>query len=409
MKRNLKINVIGLGYIGLPTAAILGRNGYDVFGIDTNLEIVENINNSQFSNLEPGLDDALLESISNGNLQASSEHRSADVHIVCVPTPLIKDEKNPTPDLSYVFDAAKSLAPHIKKGDLLIIESTITVGTTEEVRMALQRLGVDTNKIHIAHCPERVIPGKIMKELIQNDRIIGGLTGDATDRAEEFYKTFVTGNIVKTDARTAELCKLTENSFRDVNIAFANELSIICDKENINVWELIELANRHPRVNILLPSAGVGGHCIAVDPWFIVSKNQNESEMIQTARRVNLSKTAWVLKKINTLLESEPIEDKSKIKIGCLGITFKPDVDDIRESPALKIVNKLLSSGKDVMVVDPNVKKEMPFEMFDLKTVLRDADILVFLVKHKEFVELNESPKIFEKTVLDFCGALTKF
>ena len=218
----------------------------------------------------------MLESISNGNLQASSEHRSADVHIVCVPTPLIKDEKNPTPDLSYVFDAAKSLAPHIKKGDLLIIESTITVGTTEEVRMALQRLGVDTNKIHIAHCPERVIPGNIMRELIQNDRIIGGLTGDATDRAEEFYKTFVTGNIVKTDARTAELCKLTENSFRDVNIAFANELSIICDKENINVWELIELANRHPRVNILLPSAGVGGHCIAVDPWFIVSKNQNE-------------------------------------------------------------------------------------------------------------------------------------
>lgn len=409
MKRNLKINIVGLGYIGLPTAAILGRNGYDVFGIDTNLEIVENINNSQFSNLEPGLDDALLESISNGNLQANSEHRSADVHIVCVPTPLIKDEKNPTPDLSYVFDAAKSLAPHIKKGDLLIIESTITVGTTEEVRMALQRLGVDTNKIHIAHCPERVIPGSIMKELIQNDRIIGGLTDDATDRAEEFYKTFVTGNIVKTDARTAELCKLTENSFRDVNIAFANELSIICDKENINVWELIELANRHPRVNILLPSAGVGGHCIAVDPWFIVSKNQNESEMIQTARRVNLSKTDWVLKKINTLLESEPIEDKSKIKIGCLGIAFKPDVDDIRESPALRIVKKLLSSGKDVMVVDPNVKKDMPFEMFDLKTVLRDADILVFLVKHKEFMELNESPKIFEKTVLDFCGVLTKY
>ena len=409
MKRNLKINVIGLGYIGLPTAAILGRNGYDVFGIDTNLEIVENINNSQFNNLEPDLDNALLESISNGNLQASSKHRSADVHIVCVPTPLVKDKKNPTPDLSYVFDAAKSLAPHIKKGDLLIIESTITVGTTEEVSLALQRLGVDIDKIYIAHCPERVIPGSIMKELIQNDRIVGGLNGDATDRAEEFYKTFVTGNIVKTDARTAELCKLTENSFRDVNIALANELSMICDKENINVWELIELANRHPRVNILLPSAGVGGHCIAVDPWFIVSKNQNESEMIQTARSVNLSKTDWVLKKINTLLESEPKEDKSKIKIGCLGIAFKPDVDDIRESPALKIVKKLLSSGKDVMVVDPNVKKDMPFEMFDLKTVLRDADILVFLVKHKEFIELNESPKIFEKTVLDFCGALTKF
>ena len=234
MKRNLKINVIGLGYIGLPTAAILGRNGYDVFGIDTNPEIVENINNSQFSNLEPGLDDALLESISNGNLQASSEHRSADVHIVCVPTPLIKDEKNPTPDLSYVFDAAKSLAPHIKKGDLLIIESTITVGTTEEVRMALQRLGVDTNKIHIAHCPERVIPGKIMKELIQNDRIIGGLTGDATDRAEEFYKTFVTGNIVKTDARTAELCKLTENSFRDVTLlSLTNYQSFVIKKTSM--------------------------------------------------------------------------------------------------------------------------------------------------------------------------------
>ena len=202
-----------------------------------------------------------------------------------------------------------------------------------------------------------------MRELIQNDRIVGGLTGDATEKAEEFYKTFVTGNIVKTDARTAELCKLTENSFRDVNIAFANELSMICDKESIDVWELIELANRHPRVNILLPSTGVGGHCIAVDPWFIVSKNQNESEMIQSARRVNLSKTDWVLKKINSLLESKNIEGKSKIKIGCLGITFKPDVDDIRESPALRVVKKLISSGNDVMVVDPNVKKDMPFDI----------------------------------------------
>ena len=409
MKRNIKVNVIGLGYIGLPTAAILGRNGYDVFGIDTDLKKVENINNSQFDNLEPGLDAALFESVSNGNLRASSEHRSADVHIFCVPTPLIKEEINPTPDLSYVFDAAKTLAPHIKEGDLLIIESTITVGTTEEVRLNFQRLGIDTNKIHIAHCPERVIPGNIMRELIQNDRIVGGLTCDATEKAEEFYKTFVTGNIVKTDARTAELCKLTENSFRDINIAFANELSMICDKENIDVWELIELANRHPRVNILLPSTGVGGHCIAVDPWFIVSKNQNESEMIQSARRVNLSKTDWVLKKINSLLESKNIEGKSKIKIGCLGITFKPDVDDIRESPALRVVKKLLSSGNDVMVADPNVKKDMPFEMFDLKTVLKDADILVFLVKHKEFIELNKSPKIFKKTVLDFCGALNKF
>jgi UDP-N-acetyl-D-mannosaminuronic acid dehydrogenase len=244
-----------------------------------------------------------------------------------------------------------------------------------------------------------------MEELVNNDRIVGGLTDEATNLAVKFYESFVSGKVIKTNARTAELCKLSENSFRDINIAFANELSIICDKENIDAWELINLANRHPRVNILQPSVGVGGHCIAVDPWFIVANNEVESKIIQTARQVNMSKTDWVVKKIYSILESKRLGDKKNITIGCLGVTFKPDVDDIRESPALRIVKELISSGNDVMVADPNITQEMPFKMHDLKTVIQNADILVFLVKHKEFVALRNSRYLNKKIVLDFCGS----
>lgn len=408
MGKSLKVNVIGLGYIGLPTAAILARSGHSVVGVDINQELIKTINQGQFSNLEPGLDDVLDEAVAKGLLEASYIARNADVHIICVPTPLCKDKIKPTPDLSYVFEAAKSLAPYLKRDDLLIIESTISVGTTEKVSTILESSGIDINIIHIAHCPERVIPGNIMEELVHNDRIVGGLTDIATDRAVEFYKTFVTGNVIKTNASTAELCKLSENSFRDINIAFANELSMICDRENINVWELIELANRHPRVNILQPGVGVGGHCIAVDPWFIVAENEDDTEIIQAARHVNLSKTDWVVKKIHSLMETKGQEDTTKFRIGCLGITFKPDVDDIRESPALEVVKKLVASGNNVMVVDPNVSEDITFELFNLETVLRDADILVILVKHKEFIELRDSFPTIPKTVLDFCGALNK-
>ena len=276
---------------------------------------------------------------------------------------------------------------------------------SDEVSSILENIGIEKGKIHIAHCPERVIPGNIMEELVNNDRIVGGLTDEATNLAVKFYESFVSGKVIKTNARTAELCKLSENSFRDINIAFANELSIICDKENIDAWELINLANRHPRVNILQPSVGVGGHCIAVDPWFIVANNEVESKIIQTARQVNMSKTDWVVKKIYSILESKRLKDNKNITIGCLGVTFKPDVDDIRESPALRIVKELISSGNDVMVADPNITQEMPFKMHDLKTVIQNADILVFLVKHKEFVALRNSRYLNKKIVLDFCGS----
>lgn len=405
MNKSLKVNVIGLGYIGLPTAAILAKNAYDVLGIDINNELIKKINQGDIKNIEPGLDDVLNKALSRGNLKASSKARSADVHIICVPTPIFEEGSKLAPDLSYVYDAVKSLAPYLKNDDLLIIESTISVGTSDEVSSILENIGIEKGKIHIAHCPERVIPGNIMEELVNNDRIVGGLTDEATNLAVKFYESFVSGKVIKTNARTAELCKLSENSFRDINIAFANELSIICDKENIDAWELINLANRHPRVNILQPSVGVGGHCIAVDPWFIVANNEVESKIIQTARQVNMSKTDWVVKKIYSILESKRLGDNKNITIGCLGVTFKPDVDDIRESPALRIVNELISSGNDVMVADPNITQEMPFKMHDLKTVIQNADILVFLVKHKEFVALRNSRYLNKKIVLDFCGS----
>ena len=405
MNKSLKVNVIGLGYIGLPTAAILAKNAYDVLGIDINNALIKKINQGEIKNIEPGLDDALNKALSKGYLKASSNARSADVHIICVPTPIFKEGSKHAPDLSYVYDAVNSLAPYLKNDDLLIIESTISVGTSDEVSSILENIGIEKGKIHIAHCPERVIPGNIMEELVNNDRIVGGLTDEATNLAVKFYESFVNGKVIKTNARTAELCKLSENSFRDINIAFANELSIICDKENIDAWELINLANRHPRVNILQPSVGVGGHCIAVDPWFIVSNNEDESKIIQTARQVNMSKTDWVIKKIYSILESKKLGNKKNITIGCLGVTFKPDVDDIRESPALRIVKELISSGNEVMVADPNVIQEMPFKIHDSKTVIQNADILVFLVKHKEFVELRNSGHFNKKIVLDFCGA----
>ena len=304
------------------------------------------------------------------------------------------------PNVDYVISATKAIASYIKTGDIVILESTSPVGTTELVEKTLKEENIDTTKLYIAHCPERVLPGHIMRELVENDRIVGGLTPEATEKTVEFYKTFVSGEVLSTDARTAEMAKLTENSFRDTNIAFANELSMLCDKFDINVWELISLANRHPRVNILQPGAGVGGHCIAVDPWFIVHAGGETAKIIRTAREVNNYKTEWTIEKIKNAALKFENENGRKAKVACMGLAFKPDIDDLRESPALYIARRLKADGLDVIAVEPNIELHKEFEIVDYKQAIEKADIVTFLVAHKEFKKLDV------KTDLDFCGVL---
>jgi len=396
-----KICVIGLGYIGLPTAALLASKGYEVHGVDVVQNVVDTINQGKIHIVEPDLDVFVKAAVQSNKLIADTKPTEADVFIIAVPTPFYKSGYDvPTPNIDYVISATKSIAPYIKDGNIVILESTSPVGTTEKIEEVLKDSGVNTEKVYIAHCPERVLPGKIMIELVENDRIVGGLTKEATQKVAEFYKTFVEGKVLKTDARTAELCKLTENSFRDVNIAFANELSIICDKYGIDVWELRELANHHPRVNILFPGVGVGGHCIAVDPWFIVSDNKDEAKLIRTAREVNNYKTEWVIEKIKNEALKFEVKNKSKPKIACMGLAFKPDIDDLRESPALYITKRLINEKLDVLPVEPNIEKFDEFEVYDYKEVINKADIIVFLVAHKEFKDLE----INNKKILDFCG-----
>ena len=396
-----KICVVGLGYIGLPTAALLANRGYDVYGVDIVQSTVDTINQGKIHIVEPDLDTFVKAAVNSGKLRADIKPTKADIFIIAVPTPFYKSGYEiPTPNIDYVISATKSIAPYVKEGDIVILESTSPVGTTEKMAEVLKEDGIDIKNIYIAHCPERVLPGKIMQELVENDRIVGGLTKEATKKVAEFYKTFVNGEVLETDAKTAELSKLVENSFRDVNIAFANELSIICDKFGIDVWELRELANRHPRVNILQPGAGVGGHCIAVDPWFIVSDAPNEAKLIKTAREVNSYKTEWVIEKIKNEALKFEIENKRKPKIACMGLAFKPDIDDLRESPALYIVRRLINEGIEILAAEPNVDKFNEFDLIDYKNAVENADIIVFLVAHKEFKEL----KINNKQILDFCG-----
>ncbi|WP_169764351.1 UDP-N-acetyl-D-mannosamine dehydrogenase [Campylobacter mucosalis] len=389
--------IVGLGYIGLPTAALLANKGYKVHGVDVVKATVDTINQGKIHIVEPELDVFVKGAVNSGNLKADLKPKFADVFIIAVPTPF---HEGFVPNLDYVTSATKSIAPYIKDENIVILESTSPVGTTEMVEQILRENGVDTTKIYVAHCPERVLPGKIMKELVQNDRIVGGLTKEASLKIAEFYRTFVEGEILQTDARTAEMAKLTENSFRDVNIAFANELSILCDKFGINVWELIRLANRHPRVNILSPGCGVGGHCIAVDPWFIVYAGGDDARLIKTVREVNNHKTEWVIEKIKNAALKFELENGKKPKIACLGLAFKPDIDDLRESPALAIVRALKEQNFDILAVEPNIKSHNEFEIFDYKEALEIADLVVFLVGHKEFKDLNI------KTELDFCGVL---
>lgn len=397
---NKTICVIGLGYIGLPTASLLGTKGYKVHGVDTKKHIVDTINKGNIHIVEPDLDILVKSAVQSGNLTAGVEPQKSDIFILAVPTPF-KDEHQP--DLSYVEAATRMISPYIEAGNLIILESTSPVGTTDGVvAKILKEAGHDIDKdVFVAHCPERVLPGKIIIELVQNDRIVGGINKIATEKAVEFYNTFVSGEVLSTDSRTAEMAKLTENSFRDVNIAFANELSLICDQENINVWQLIALANRHPRVNILQPGPGVGGHCIAVDPWFIVARAPKLAKLISTAREVNDYKPLWVMEKVKRSADKfkRPV-------IGCLGLAFKSDVDDLRESPSVGIVRQLLKENVgEIIISEPNLASHDEFELLPHEQVIARSDIVLLLVDHKEFRNLKATD-FKEKILIDTRGAI---
>ncbi|WP_316346932.1 UDP-N-acetyl-D-mannosamine dehydrogenase [Desulfuromonas acetoxidans] len=402
------ISVVGLGYIGLPTAAVFASRKKFVIGVDVNQDAVDTINRGEIHIVEPDLDMVVRAAVSEGYLKATTTAEPADAFLIAVPTPF---KENHIPDLSYIESAGKTIAPVLKKGDLVVLESTSPVGATEQLASWLSDIRPDltfpqqageSSDIRIAHCPERVLPGQVLSELVQNDRVIGGMTVKCSEVATALYKTFVKGECVATNARTAEMCKLTENSFRDVNIAFANELSIISDKLEINVWELIRLANRHPRVNILQPGPGVGGHCIAVDPWFIVSKTPEQARLIHTARQVNDSKPQWVIDKIVSKAQrfKHPV-------IGCFGLAFKANIDDLRESPALDIVRQLIAMKVgDILVCEPNAHEDFEeFPLCDISCILKNADILVILVDHDEFKNIDLTA-LSEKIVIDTRGII---
>jgi UDP-N-acetyl-D-mannosaminuronic acid dehydrogenase len=399
LDRYKKISVIGLGYIGLPTAALLASKGYIVNGMDVNENAVETINKGEIHIVEPDLDAYVRSAVANKKLKAYREVQPGDVYIICVPTPFHYNAETPTPNVDYIRAAADSIAPHINDQDIVILESTSPVGTTDMIREVLNERGVNTSELYIAYCPERVLPGKIMTELVDNARVIGGIDSKSTEVVASFYETFVNGEILRTEAKTAEMCKLTENSFRDVNIAFANELSVICDRNGVNVWDLIQLANHHPRVNVLQPGTGVGGHCIAVDPWFIVSEDPKNSRLIKTARVVNDDKPDWVINKIKAKADLQKTR-----KIVCLGLAFKPDIDDLRESPAIKVVDSLLDQGYEVFCVEPNINDHNKYRLIDLQEAISQNDVIALLVKHKEFTLESVMSELKEKHVLDFCG-----
>ncbi len=396
--------MIGLGYIGLPTAAVFAARKHYVIGVDVNQEAVDTINQGKIHIIEPDLDMVVQAAVVQGYLRATTKPPQADAFLIAVPTPF---KGNHEPDLGYIEASAQALAPELEPGNLVVLESTSPVGATEQMAEWLaaarpdltfpQQVGEKAD-INIAHCPERVLPGHVLRELVENDRVIGGMTPRCSERASTLYKSFVKGACIKTNARTAEMAKLTENAFRDVNIAFANELSLISDKIGISVWELISLANRHPRVNILQPGPGVGGHCIAVDPWFIVDKTPEEARLVRTAREVNDSKPDWVIGKIRTAAAKFQKDNKKrKPVIGCLGLAFKADIDDLRESPALAIVEKLAGEGMgQLMVAEPNIT-ELPGSLATrdsvtlegLDRVTEKADIIVLLVDHREFRKID--------------------
>lgn len=395
--------MLGLGYIGLPTAALIAKNKTKVHGVDINSNVVDTINAGKIHIVEPELDEAVETAVKEGFLVADTSPVEANTYLIVVPTPF-KDKNEP--DISFVQAATEAIAPLLKEGDLYIIESTSPIGTTEKMMDLIYGIRPELNgKLHIAYCPERVLPGNVMFELINNDRVIGGVDKESTDKAVEFYKRFIKGELHKTNARTAEMCKLVENSSRDVQIAFANELSLICDKADINVWELIHLANKHPRVNILQPGCGVGGHCIAVDPYFIVSDYPMESQIIGKAREINNYKSFWCAEKIKNAKLEFQLKHGRKPRIALMGLAFKPNIDDLRESPAKYIVQKVLQDANDeeYYIVEPNIDSHKVFKLTDYKKAIEKADIIAFLVAHNEFKKTKLGSS---KIVLDFCNAL---
>ena len=392
---------MGLGYIGLPTAIIAAQHGIKIIGVDINPKVVDMTNQGKLHIIEPGMQELLQEVVADGRLKASTIPEESEAYFIVVPTPFKGDHE---PDISYVEAASRTVIPFLKEGDLFVIESTSPVGTTDKIQNIIFTLRPELkDKIYIAYCPERVLPGNVIYELIHNDRVIGGMNDDSTDKAIDFYSRFVQGNLHRTNCKTAEMCKLTENSSRDVQIAFANELSLICDKADINVWELINLANKHPRVNILQPGCGVGGHCIAVDPYFITADFPMESKIIATARNINNYKTFWCAEKVQNAMLKFELENHRKPIVAMMGLAFKPDIDDLREAPAKYITSKVMQScnNADVIVVEPNVQEHNVFKLTDYKEAYSKADIVVFLVAHTPFKSLPYDEK---KIILDFCG-----
>ncbi|MCK0178784.1 UDP-N-acetyl-D-mannosamine dehydrogenase [Flavobacteriaceae bacterium S0862] len=400
---NPEVVMIGLGYIGLPTAALIAQNEIFVHGVDINPKVVETINKGEIHIVEPDLDIAVANAVKKGYLKTSISPVQANTYLIVVPTPFkAKNE----PDISFVESATKAIIPLLKENDLYIIESTSPIGTTEKMmELIFSERPELKGKLHIAYCPERVLPGNVMYELVHNDRVIGGVDEKSTQKAITFYCQFIKGDLHKTNARTAEMCKLVENSSRDVQIAFANELSLICDKADINVWELIELANKHPRVNILQPGCGVGGHCIAVDPYFIVSDYPMESQIIGKAREINNYKSFWCAEKVQTAKLQFELKHGRKPSIALMGLAFKPNIDDLRESPAKYIAQKVLqnANNEEYYIVEPNINSHKVFKLTDYKTAAEKADIIAFLVAHDEFKGLNIGDN---KEVLDFCGVI---
>lgn len=397
---------MGLGYIGLPTAIISSQHGINVCGVDINPKVVEKTNRGELHIVEPGLQDLLKKAVDSKSLVASTTPFESDVYLIVVPTPFKAKHE---PDISYVESATKAVIPLLKEGDLFIIESTSPVGTTEKMaELIFAERPELKGRIHIAYCPERVLPGNVIFELVNNDRVIGGIDDASADAAAEFYGKFVTGQLHKTNCRTAEMCKLVENSSRDVQIAFANELSMICEKAGINVWELISLANKHPRVNILQPGCGVGGHCIAVDPYFISSAFPNEAKIIAQARSINNYKSEWCVEKAKNAILSFQLKNCKKPQVALMGLAFKPNIDDLRESPAMKIAKHLVTEMPDVKfnIVEPNISSHPDFDIVDFQTAFEQSDIVVYLTAHKQFFMLPQEAN--DKLILDFCGVIKK-
>lgn len=401
----MKACFMGLGYIGLPTAIIAAKHGVQVTGVDINPKVVEMTNQGHLHIIEPGMEEMLQEVVKSGALKATLTPEVCDAYFMVVPTPF---KGNHEPDISYVEAATRAVLPYLKEGDLYVIESTSPVGTTDKMRdLIFEERPELKDKIFIAYCPERVLPGNVIYELVHNDRVIGGMNDASTDKAIEFYSQFVKGTLHRTNCKTAEMCKLTENSSRDVQIAFANELSIICDKAGINVWELINLANKHPRVNILQPGCGVGGHCIAVDPYFITADFPMESKLIAQAREINNYKSFWCAERVQNAMLKFELEHGRKPCVAMMGLAFKPNIDDLRESPAKYIVTKVMQScnNANILVVEPNIQSHNVFKLTDYKEAYDKADIVVMLVAHDPFKTL---PYRNDKVILDFCGIYRK-